>query len=140
MPDHDEFEFIVSMLQDPQPGNRVNMLQILGQNPTDDIRLLPYIEALLEDRAITIVSIPFHWGEVRHEAAFALSSERAKAGIMDVVELKESFFALSLGDMAEFAEQAGVTVNWSERDIVKRLIGLLEIGAVPRQDFKYDPQ
>ena len=56
------------------------MLQIVAQAPTGDPRMIPHLERCLNDRTVTVLSLPYLFGELRWHAAQALAFELEAIG------------------------------------------------------------
>ena len=82
MTDEVELREITTLLLDPNVAERASMLKALGKEPTGGAALLPYLEALLEDRTPCLEQVrPFVFCEIRWMAACALAAERRAQGI-----------------------------------------------------------
>jgi hypothetical protein len=139
----EEFKYILTELQCDDFGRRADMLDFISTKPHGDQRILPAIEALLEDRNTIITGAsPLHFGEVRLLAAFALVAERAAAGITKSVKLLGTFYPLETGDIVQLAKNAHIDMSGYNNPVVKNLDTLrklLEQGLVPLYDFERNP-
>jgi hypothetical protein len=123
--------------------HRSDTLIFLSAKPTGDKRILPAIEALLEDRETIITGAsPLHYGETRLIAAIALVAERAAAGITEVVKLPGTFYPLETGEIHILAENANIDMSGYNDPVVKLLETLQKLlarGLVPLYDFERNP-
>ncbi|MEL7368209.1 MAG: hypothetical protein AAFN74_04800 [Myxococcota bacterium] len=71
----EDFEFIKTQLKNEDASTRVRALHQIVRRPTGDARLLPLLDACLDDRTVCILERPFVYGEVRHKAVAALQAE-----------------------------------------------------------------
>lgn len=86
----DGFEWFVETIEeDETASDRVTTYQIIQEKPTRDKRMLPYLEAALEDREVALLMIPYAYGEIRIAAAYALQAERQALGITEPVVLRQ---------------------------------------------------
>lgn len=58
-----EFQELVEDLSSPDVSIRVDMLKCLYRQPVVDERILPYLENLLDDDTITVIFLPYRFGE-----------------------------------------------------------------------------
>ena len=75
-----EYQEIIEGMNNPCPERRASMLQIIAQAPTGDPRMIPHLERCLEDRTVTVLSLPYLYGELRWHAAQALAFELEAIG------------------------------------------------------------
>jgi hypothetical protein len=101
--DHD---FLLAALQHPDPAERALTLRSWDQ-PTHEPRLLPLLEALLADTSPVVVSLPYHFGELRTLAANVLALERRALSIPTPVELRAAR-PLSIQELADLAAAANI--------------------------------
>jgi hypothetical protein len=116
---------------------RQSALRAHSRQPSGDARVLPYLEAMLEDRRLCIVSLPFEFGEVRWLAAEAVAAERKVLGIPTPVRLVQVVLPVSHKKLQRIAESVGAPRNegWQERFERLRAMGALEL-----VDLDLEPQ
>lgn len=77
-------------LRSSNPRSRANMLRALTEHPPTDPAVISACEGLLEDRAITLLSIPYRFGEIRAVAAEVVWAIRNNLGIDDAVVVPDA--------------------------------------------------
>ena len=80
MLNNDELQELVEDLHSEDLSMRVATLETLQKYPSSDERVLQYIEALLDDKTLCVLMLPYRFGEIRWLAAQALAAERASLG------------------------------------------------------------
>ena len=81
------------------------MLQIVAQSPTGDPRVIPHLERCLNDRAVTLLSLPYLFGEVRERAAEALAFELEAIGEPRTIVVDDLPETLNTDDIANLADK-----------------------------------
>jgi hypothetical protein len=119
-------------------GDLTDIREVLGESssaPTGDVRLLPYLEALLEDRrpcCLGTDSRYIYFGELRSLAAEAVSAERQEIGLTDHVILHGLTKPLNHQGISILAKEAGI--DDKDNDTLVTLGQLIEMGRVPTSD------
>ena len=90
MLNHGEFQELVEDLHSKELSMRVATLKTLQKYPSGDERVLQHIEALLDDKTLCVLMLPYRFGEIRWLAAQALAAERASLGNEEPVRLQRS--------------------------------------------------
>jgi hypothetical protein len=111
-------------------------LAYLVDRPLGDMRLLPHLEELLEDRRPCILYVPYRYGELRWLAAEALVAEREKLSIDEPVILRGVVKPLSIGELKDLAKNADIDMSLSAFDTLKKLI---QLDKVPVQNRAFWP-
>jgi hypothetical protein len=131
----DELGEFLTELSNDDAEQRVIALRVLARNPGGDPRLLPQLRELLADRTVTVLWIPFEYGEVRWMAAEALAAEYRAAGIDEPVVLDDAPYPLDSGSINALANKAGVDLKGvpgaAHRFAALRDRGLLPVRKVP---------
>lgn len=132
-----ELDETVSGLQHEEPRQRVIWLKLIFENPTGDPHLLPYLEALIEDKIPVLIGIPFFFGEVRWMAAYALAAEYKKQGIDKVIRLEQVAKPIMDNQLAQLAEAHGVLYKGGIEGFLEAFEKLRNIGVLPFGDFNF---
>jgi hypothetical protein len=86
----EKFQEFVAAMESDNPNLKVSWFQGLLSAPSGDARVLPYLEAALEDATICLVGAPIMYAELRLEAATALARERKVQGNIEPVILLQT--------------------------------------------------
>lgn len=105
---HEEFTEIVKRLTGDDSFLQVAALEDLRDFPSEDQRILPYLESLLYDKSPCLIAIPFVYTEIRWLAAHALAAERAALGIREAVNLPNVLKPIDQSDYAKALEAANI--------------------------------
>lgn len=115
-------------------GTRVNALRTILDGPTGDPGVVATLEAMLDDRRIAALTIPYRFGEIRVLAAAALAAERASVGDPRPVRLEDRPALLGTDQLWTLAEEHGIeTAGRSEPEVYA---ALREDGALPLTDLE----
>lgn len=126
-------------LLDGNPGDRVTALRGLALAPLQNRQLLARCEALLDDRTITLVGIPFAFGEIRWYAADAVAALRGVLGISEPVIIPDVFAPVSAGKAEGILRAAGVEVRGGLEAVAEALGKLAECDRLPRRRIVRTP-
>jgi hypothetical protein len=137
MPDDDSINKIIDVLQDAENYSCVHVLKMLRVDPTGDIRLLPYLEALLNNTSITVSGTSFYHGEVRWLAAQALAAEREASGIDESVVLYRVMKFMSQEEITAIAKDANMPSELSHLATTVKIKFLMEKGKMPLYDVEF---
>ena len=99
---------VLEALSSDDPRERVIMLQVLSENPTGSPQVLGRVGELMDDDALTVLSLPYVYGEVRYVAARALVAERRAAGVAEPVVLVDVPSPLGTDEVATLRDRAGL--------------------------------
>jgi hypothetical protein len=121
------------------PRQRGLALQGLSSIPVPDPRLLAICEALLEDRTIALLGIPYCFGEIRWCAADAVASLRRALQISEPVVVRDAFAPVSTAQAVRLAEAAGVTPKGEVEGIIGALETLAQMDRLPRRTITRTP-
>lgn len=105
--EENEIEFVLAELGG-DTESRAGILQSLIRDPEADQRLVPVLEALLEDTTPCVVMKPYHFAEIRWLAARALSSVVDAMGAKREVPV-DAVPPISSNDLGLMARSAGIT-------------------------------
>lgn len=141
----EDFAYEAESLQSADLSRLVSRLKGIRRTPSGDVRVLPYLEALLDDRRACLVSIPYTYGEVRWLAAYALAAERAAAGIAAPVRLErvaapldtEKVFAAE--QAASHGEPGGLSKQGGVEGVLEVFDALRQRGDLPLYDVEFLP-
>ena len=138
-----DIEYLLHRLQSGTPRERATSLRSISVSPVADRRLLEACEALLEDRTITVLSIPYSFGEVRWSAADAVLALREKLEIDEAVVLPDAFWPCSTTQIWDLVRAAGLVsklerLGGLEGDI-RTLEELSAMALLPRRDITRKP-
>jgi ADP-ribosyl-[dinitrogen reductase] hydrolase len=135
---------ITSSIADLESGDarvRAVALNAVSARPHPDVRLLAACERLLADRAITIVSLPYSFAEVRWLAAEAVAAVRGALGSSESVVIEDVFAPVTASNVEVLAREAGV-----ERSRTGGVDGTIEtleciaaVGKLPRRRIVRQP-
>jgi hypothetical protein len=113
---------------------RVNALRTILDRPTGDLWVVATLEAMVDDRLIAALTIPYRFGEIRVLAAAALAAERASVGDPRPVRLENCPALLGTDQLWTLAEEHGIeTAGLSEPEVYA---ALREDGALPLTDLE----
>jgi hypothetical protein len=127
----DDIDEILAMLADPDPRGRVLMLQVLASSPTGSSRLLPRLELLTSDTEVTVLGLPFMFGEVRWAAAHALAAERKIQEVAEPVALTGIAIPLGSDSIARIAETHDVRRTGGIEGLIAAYTALRDQHRVP---------
>ena len=133
-----EVECKIKSLQG-SPQERVSALRGFSIAPLPDRRLLTLCEALLEDRTITLLGIPFTFGEIRWCAADAVASLRGVLGISEPVVIPDVFAPVSGGKAMGLLKAAGVESKGGIDGTIEALETLAKMDRLPRRKITRAP-
>jgi hypothetical protein len=132
-----EFKELLEDLHSPDLSMRLATLQVMGQHPTKDTRVLPHLESLLNDTTPCIVAIPYHYGEIRWLAAYALAAERAAMGISEPVTLKNVVIPLDTQELAAIQKASNIPRGGGNIEgALKTFQTLRAMGKLPLYDLE----
>lgn len=121
-------------LSSENPRQRANMLRVLGEYPRVDARVLTACERLLADDTITLLGLPYRFGEVRAVAAEAVWAIRVAMGSQEPVVVEDALPVYSTNGVAELAKTAGIAIEPGGVDgVLATLVKLAAAGKVPRK-------
>lgn len=121
------------------PRQRGLALQGLASTPLPDRQLLAICEALLEDRTIALLGIPYSFGEIRWCAADAVASLRRALQISEPVVLQDTFAPVSTAQAIRLAKAAGLTPNGEIEGVIEVLESLAKMDRLPRRNITRTP-
>lgn len=134
----DEFHEMIEDLHSQEISMRVAALKNLRRHPSEDLRVLPYLEALLDDTTPCIVMLPYRFGEIRWLAAYALAAERAALGIKEPVRLQGVVQPLSTDEYEAIHRAVGIEVKGGVEGVLKGMHTLREMGQLPLYDLELE--
>ena len=108
-----DIDYLLRRLGSDQPRDRANTLRGLTESPIADRRLLGACEALLDDDTITLLSIPYQFGEIRWVAAGAVAALRGALGMTEPVVVRDTFAPCSSTDVARLVREAGLSEDYA---------------------------
>lgn len=123
--DH-EFDEVLEDLQSQDLSLRVATLKGIQRHPSEDARVLSYLEVMLDDFTPCVVMLPHHFGELRWLAAYALAAERAAMDINDPVTLKDVLKPLNIEELITIQEKFSLSNQ-------KGIEGMLEVVQILRE-------
>jgi hypothetical protein len=137
MLDEAEFQDFVNIITEGDSKKIATWIKVLIGYPSGDPRLLPYLEALLDNKTLCIISIPFTHGEIRYLAAHALADERAKQGIDLPVKVTviQPLTAVQIGNLTR---EAGIESSLGE-GVFTKLQKLIDLKKAPTIDLNLNP-
>jgi hypothetical protein len=111
----------------------------------DDERLLPYVEALLDDKRITFlnrdIKYSHHVMTIAHIAAQTLQRMRARLGIADIVIAKQIIDPLPLEDAEKLCEQENLVFQRGGLDRnIESFTTLIDRGLITHVDLELNPK
>jgi hypothetical protein len=116
------------------PAARVNALKTVRDAPTGDPGIVATLEAMLDDRRIAALTIPYRFGEIRVLAGAALAAERASVGDPRPVRLEGCPALLGTDQLWTLAEAHGIDATGrSEPEVYA---ALREAGVLPLADLE----
>jgi len=106
--DQPDAAYQIGRLASDEPQVRARMLAAIAENPLPDPDLLAACERLLEDRTLTVLGLPYRFGEVRWAAADAVAAVRGMLSITEPVMVEDVVPPCSTDDVARMAAAAGL--------------------------------
>ncbi len=126
--------FQIARLSDGNPRARANMLRAIAELPHASAELLAACEKLLADQTITLLSLPYRFGEIRWLAADAVAAVRGVLGIAEPVVIQNVMPSLTTNDVMRLATAAGMSMRGTGVDgVIETLRSLAAAGKVPRR-------
>lgn len=131
---------LLEQLASAEPRRRANALRTLAEAPVADQRLLSAAESMLADESLTILSIPYSFGEVRWHAAAAVAALRGALQVREVVHLLDVPVPLTTDKIGQLATQAGLGTGKGGIDgVLETLEQLRALGRIPRRNIVREP-
>lgn len=128
-------EFQLRELDSADPKQRANMLRVLAEYPPTDPALVAACERLLDDTTLTLLGIPYRFGEVRSAAVEAVWAIRSSAGVDDPVIVRNVVQVCTTNDVGALARAAGVEVeSGGVNGVLRTFERLVAANKVPRRD------
>lgn len=118
---------------------RAATLKVLWEYPSADLRVLPYLEQLLNDKTPCILAIPYVFGEIRWLAAHALAAERAALGINEPIYLLNVVRPAETGDIIKAEYEAGIKARGGVDGLLENLALARALGYMPLYDLNLSP-
>jgi SNF2 family DNA or RNA helicase len=134
-----EIQELIEDLSSPDVSIRVATLKTLCQDPSQDERVLPYLESLLGDTTPCIVMLPYRFGEIRWLAAKALVAERAALEYSEPVRLHNVVKPFDTEEARVLAASAGIKSRGGVEGVLETLTILREMGKLPLYDLDMVP-
>lgn len=107
-------------------------------NPTPDPRILEACECLLDDHTVTLLGLPYRFGEIRTIAADVVAFLRASMGILVDLEVEGLMQVFDTNAVCRMADSAGVErAGNGVEGMIATLESLIEGGHVPRRDCRW---
>lgn len=131
----DDFLYFKKLMESESADDRVGAFAHFMSRPSGDSRVLPLIEAALEDNTVVRVWIPITYGEIRVIAARALAAERAAQGINELVKMNGMPAPLHTDALSELEVEHGVEFEThcsGEESGIKRYCNVRDLGLVPK--------
>jgi predicted RNA-binding protein with RPS1 domain len=126
---------ILEDLASDDPRERVIMLEVLSDRPTGSPDVRARVEELLADDAVTVLFLPYAYGEVRYIAARALAAERSAAGIAEPVVLADVPEPLDTDDLDKLSDRSGL----GSMRLLPAYAELRRRGQIPLTTVRLDP-
>jgi hypothetical protein len=134
-----EFQELAEDLSSPDVSIRVETLKCLYREPAADERVLPYLENLLDDDTISVIFLPYRFGEVRWLAAKALVAERAALGHSQPICLDNVFQPINIEEFALLAHSAGIKSSGGLDGVLEALVILRKMNRLPLYTLRLVP-
>lgn len=136
----DNVESLLEQLTSWEPRRRANALRALAEAPIAEPRILRAAEGMLTDETLTLLSIPYRFGEVRWQAAAAVAALRGVLQIREGVRLSDVPVPLTTDGVDQLAKQAGLGAGRSGIEgVLETLEQLRALGCVPRRNIVREP-
>ncbi len=121
------------------PKDRANMLLSLGEVPPTDLAVIAACERLLEDTTLTVIGIPYRFGEIRAVAADTVWAIRASQGIDKVVIVPGALKVCTTNDVGNLAREAGIAMEGNGVEgVIRTFEKLVAANKVPRRDIRLE--
>lgn len=106
MLDSSALQYLIEHLTIASSADKAVTLRNLLTSPRYDERLLPYLEALLQDQSACVLWLPHHFGEIRWLAAHVLAETRTALNMSQPVAISGIVRPLSLSELAQLQRAA----------------------------------
>ncbi|GAD82944.1 hypothetical protein FEK33_18635 [Nocardia asteroides NBRC 15531] len=110
-------------------------LRTLKKSPYPEARIIPFIEALLDDRSPCVTGIPYRYGETRWLAAGALRRVYDALGIRESIVLHDVPVTLSSDQLGDLARESGTCGEWTDLGAEDLYLRLRDTGKLPVSDL-----
>ncbi len=138
-PAPDRANRLLLQLRSQDPRERVKALRILASAPAPSPEVSAALEAMLEDREVSIVSLPIRFGEIRYLAAQALAAARAVENRMgEVVVLEPGYPALTASDLGSVMNEVDPVLR--KLSAVEQYAWLRDHGKLQGRRLEFAPQ
>jgi hypothetical protein len=127
----------IEQLKHPDPMERVLALRFLLTAPELAASVLPQAEALLNDRAIAMLTLPMRFGEVRNLAAEVVATGRAHLTQSEAVVLEQANRTMTYDAMSRLADS--VTTDRTIRDGHLLYQHLRDAGHLKQERLEFSP-
>lgn len=134
-----EFQELVEDLYTKDISMRVAALRTLCEEPSEDERILPHLEALLTDTTPCVVMLPYRFGEIRWLAAHALAAELTRLGRSKPIRLQGVVRPLDTEEFVAIRDSAGIKGRGGVDNVLETLPTLYEMGRLPLYDLELVP-
>lgn len=121
----------IAALQDPNPSERAAMLKALWVWPSQDERLLPYVEALLSDTGPCVFGSPMRFGEIRWLAAQVIFAEFKAWQCKESVRLEKVVAPVKSEELMKLAKRFGLDCDASLAALMTTFTELQRLGQLP---------
>lgn len=136
----EQIEYLLGRLASDDPRKRANTLRGIVAEPLADARVLAACEKLLDDRTITLLSIPYQFGEIRWVAAGAVAAVRGALGMKEPVVVTGVFPPCSTDAVEKLVREAGLPDNYSGIEgVLDALHKLAAMDRLPRRTITREP-
>lgn len=136
----EDVQALLSRLSSDDPKRRANALRGLAEAPLADRRILAAAEALLHDETLTLLSIPYVFGEVRWHAAAAVAALRGALQMSEVVRIPDVPVPLTTDKIGALARAAGLAPGRGGIEgVLETMARLRQLGLVPRRTLVRRP-
>ncbi|MFE6922456.1 hypothetical protein ACFVAV_15555 [Nocardia sp. NPDC057663] len=129
----EEFDYFVDAFKGSK-HDVVITLRTLKRSPYPEARIIPYIEALLDDRSPCITGIPYRYGEIRWLAAGALRRVYDALGIRESIVLRDVPATQSSDQLGDLVWELGKHDEWIHLGAEELYVKLRDLGQLPVRD------
>ncbi|GEM31423.1 MULTISPECIES: hypothetical protein [Nocardia] len=130
----EEFNYFVDAFNGSK-HDTVIALRTLKKSPYPEVRIIPYIEAALDDRSPCVTGIPYRYGEVRWLAAGALRRVYDALEIRETIVLRDVPMTQSSDQLGELVWELGMHDEWIHLDSEELYVRLRDMGKLPVHDM-----
>jgi hypothetical protein len=123
---------LINALHSSETATKVAALHVLRRSDKADERVLPHIEALLNDLTPCMIDVkPIRFSEIRFLAGQALGTQRRLLGIDKPVDFSGFVQQIESGDLSLLAKEMNISCSNFKENFPKVFEKLRDMGKLP---------